>query len=612
MKHSLLTATLLMAISATGLLAQANPDVIVGDLPNFANYSAQGGIDAFSVATTSCNVGNANLSWIANTPAHPVISQHAFRLSNGRFEMIGQSWLKHGFTALTNSLCDPCSGMGGSVLGVGCSDPYGAGLNGSQGGLGPKFEVNAFTGVFSYPFSNPNGSTGNSIFKRLQIATSDLGVPGARYFIESMYVAADDAAAGNHYNNASHRECSFTGGPSNYNGSFLGTPTVREQPGIMAWANIDSDVQLDSFDAPNDGRFWVGFLHTDNGDGTHTWEFAVHNLNSDRSGRGFRVDLPAGATASNLGFHDVAYHSGEPFAGTDWTSSISGGQTVWTTQTFAQNSDANALRWGTLYNFRFTCDMAPDSTTGVIAEIELFKPGTGGNFVPVNLLPPAQFNVVSGSNQTVGIGEAFPQDLEVQLLTATGLPLVGVPVTFLKVGGSGNVTFPSGNTANTDSLGFASVAIVASATAAGALAIEASAGDDAEIFDLYIRRLSSNWIPGAGILIFSMLHGDAGVPLSLAINDGSFQTLQTSFGPLYTSILNPDASFYAESGDLGAGYAAYNPALVTSSTGAATVVYQGLQSLAGSGINLNHQAYALTFNNGQLDVWLSNLVNRTY
>ena len=46
--------------------------------------------------------------------------------NDDRFEQIGQSWLKHAFTALNNNIC----GFGcnvvwtGTHLGAGCSDPY--------------------------------------------------------------------------------------------------------------------------------------------------------------------------------------------------------------------------------------------------------------------------------------------------------------------------------------------------------------------------------------------------------------------------------------------------------------------------------------------------------
>jgi hypothetical protein len=56
---------------------------------------------------------------------------------------------------------------------------------------------------------------------------------------------------------------------------------------------------------------------------------------------------------------------------------------TWATQTFAENQSANALRWGTLYNFRFDASAPP--TMGTV-NIELFKPGTP-NSVAISGLP---------------------------------------------------------------------------------------------------------------------------------------------------------------------------------------------------------------------------------
>src|SRR4029079_14462950 len=119
------------------------PDVIVGDLPSMAQFGSTANIDGLAfnvvglaVGTTSCNNGTVDLNWFAmpNTD-HPVIPQNLYRMSGGatsdeRFEQIGQSWLKHAFTALTGNACGfGCNGVGGSHLGSGCSDPYGARLH---------------------------------------------------------------------------------------------------------------------------------------------------------------------------------------------------------------------------------------------------------------------------------------------------------------------------------------------------------------------------------------------------------------------------------------------------------------------------------------------------
>ena len=138
--------------------ASGQADVIVGDLYSPLSWgpvlvgNPPVSYNAYAMGTVSCNIGTVPLNWIAGTNQHPVIGQSLYRLQNGRFEQIGISWLKHGFTALAQNLCATCNNPGtGTLLGVGCSDPYSASLNGSQSGLGSRSEVNAATGVFTYP-----------------------------------------------------------------------------------------------------------------------------------------------------------------------------------------------------------------------------------------------------------------------------------------------------------------------------------------------------------------------------------------------------------------------------------------------------------------------------
>jgi hypothetical protein len=356
--------------------ASTGPDVIVGSLPNIGLYGhegpAQNGISAFGIATTSCNIGDEILLWQSSNSNHPVIAQNIYRVMDGRFTQIGVGWLKHGFLALSGNLCCSCTGGGGSQLSPGCSDPYSAGLNASQGGLGPRFEVNATTGVFPYPFTSPSYNT--SIARRCQAADADLDParnPGARWFMEGHYIAADDAAAGNGLNNASWREISFFQSGSGYSASNVGS-TVREQPAIKAWPVVDSRAEVVDIDVPSDGRFHVGNAVIDNGDGTWRYEYAVHNLNSDRSAQAFSVPVPAGVTITDAGFNDVDYHSGEPWDGTDWTFNRTSGFATWSTTPYSVNDEANALRWGTAYSFWFTADAPPAQ---VQADLRLFKPG---------------------------------------------------------------------------------------------------------------------------------------------------------------------------------------------------------------------------------------------
>ena len=374
------------------------PDVIVGDT-TIANYTPSGGIDAFSVGTTSCNVGTTNLNWISSDNRHPVIPQNMYRLKtvNGasRFEQIGQSWMKHGFTALTQNLCCSCSGQGGSVLGVGCSDPYTAGRNGTQvttvGGLGPRFQTNPHTGVFTFPYMFRNNSTyitHNDITRRLQVALTDLDPAqnsGASYYFEAQYVTPDDAANGNQDNNASYRTATVSYSSNNANATLTGS-TQRELPAIKAWKVADPAVVETIIEAPEDqgpapankttGRAILSAKATDVGGGVWNYEYALYNMNCDRAFSSFSIPIHDTLNATNIGFHDVPYHSGDGFNsavgavvnydGTDWPAVKAQGAITWSLIPATPVENSNALRWGTLYNFRFRTTIAPVSGQATI------------------------------------------------------------------------------------------------------------------------------------------------------------------------------------------------------------------------------------------------------
>ncbi|MBL8862467.1 MAG: hypothetical protein JNK02_10705 [Planctomycetes bacterium] len=429
------------AQTCTPAATNNGPDVIVGDLNGIANYTSAGGIEALAIGTTSCNIGNANLSWISNTNQHPVIGQTLYRYSvvggAGRFEQVGQGWLKHGFFALSEGLCcSQCQGTSGSALGVRCSDPYTAARNGSQSGLGPKWQVNAYTGAFTYPPANPAWS--GSVARRVQVAITDLEVTAGsttRYFGTGHYVTPDDAAAGNQNNNESWREVTVTGSGTAWTFGFTGT-TRRTEYALKAWKFVDPTVTLKEIQIPGDGLVVVGYKTTNLNNGFHRYEYAVQNLNADRSIGSFSIPLPVGATIQNIGFRDVAYHSGDGEGnitrdGTDWAGVVSGGAITWTTaQTFAQNPNGNALRWGTTYNFRFDADAPPVVGSATLGHFKIA--GTSATSVDVPGTPgPASYAFCfgdgsglacpCGNNSTVGFNEGCLNSLGTGAsLTAAG------------------------------------------------------------------------------------------------------------------------------------------------------------------------------------------------
>jgi hypothetical protein len=404
---SFLFACALLCLAAQPALAQGGdpnacdfagdePDVIVGDIDDVRRWGKIGAITGFSIGTVSCNIGTCWLDWYDDNGAndenrHPVIGQNLFRLKDGRFEQIGQSWLKHGFFAVNGNLCESgCIGTNGDHLGVNCSDPYSTQLNGSQTGFGPKFEVNASNGYHPHPVTDI-GETGNAIFKRLQVHDADLDPTlnaGASYFVEAQYVARDDAGAKNQNNNASHRPVDVADQGSGFFEIDVEGSTVREQPAILAWSASDGTVEVDIIDVPGDGRLYLATKVSPAGAGMWHYEYAIHNLTSDRAVGSVSVPTATGASLANVGFHDVAYHSGEPFDGTDWTPATGATSLSWATTPHAVDPNANALRWGTLYNFRFDTNAPPAAGPMTLG---LFKPGTPGT-VQVETLVPAVCN----------------------------------------------------------------------------------------------------------------------------------------------------------------------------------------------------------------------------
>jgi len=377
----------------------SGPDLVVCRIggnngTDLAEHSTVGGISAYAMGTTACNNGDTLLFWIDSGPnddQHPVIAQNLFRFMDGRFEQIGMSWLKHGFCAADFPTCEDCSPDGDcDILQIGCSDTYGSGINGASVFLGPRSEVNPHTGSFPFPFSLPSGPNAG----RLQTRFDDLtpGLTGqATYYGESQYITPDDAGTANAHNNNTYRKVNV--GVNNggiYNLSFTG-PVVQQEPAINAWQVEDPTVTLVNADVPNEGRFILGYQSSDNGDGTWHYEYALLNMNSHRAAQTFSVPVGPGVTVTNPGFHDVDYHSGDgeggiDYDGTDWAFSVGSGSAAWSTDSIVDNVNANALRWGTLYNFRFDADTPPET---VAATIGLFRIGPPGEIMVTTVGPSA-------------------------------------------------------------------------------------------------------------------------------------------------------------------------------------------------------------------------------
>ncbi len=426
---------------ATGPTAGVvGPDLITADIAAVSAWGTDQGIAAYSFGTDSCNIGDAPVSWLAGTPAHPVHGQSVYRLENGRIEQIGLGWLFHGICALDSASCGTCTPTGCASLGVGCSNVNSSSITGQQIALGPRSDVDAASGAFPFPPTNPPFSS--NIDRRVQVHLDDIDPalhPGATYFVESISIAADDAGASNGANNVSYRPITFGSAP-NYPISFAGTTEISASA-ISAWAASDAGVTITPVEVPGGGGFEVGARVTDNGDGTWHYEYAIFNRDVTRAAGAFRIPTARGVILDNIAFGDVDYHSGEPWDGTDWTAIQTPDELRWSTASFDDDPNANALRWSTLYNFRFDANAPPTLDN---ATIDLFLPGTPESVsvaVPVPsevaalriVLTPSSTQIVPGDrlefDVTIDNNTASAQSIDawIDATKPNGVPYAGNP-----------------------------------------------------------------------------------------------------------------------------------------------------------------------------------------
>jgi len=408
MKHVSRTLALILLalpILAGSTLAQTGPVITIirlgqdsggNDDVDFLGFKNE--IAAYSMSTTSCNPGTVEVAW--DNSDHPVIAQNFFRLKDGRFEQIGQSWLKHGFCAVNESGCGSCQATSCDTLGLGCADTYSASLNDGSNG-GPKYTVNPTTGVHIDPHPSPTGPA--PIAGRLQVHKPDIDPAqnaGAVFFAEGQYVSAHIQTTDNGHLASSWRKLEVLA-VNTVNG--IG-PTVVSECAPYAWQSEDPQVVVTEFvnqdegGAGYHGYYTLGYRVTDLGGGTGRYDCVVYNQTSGRAAGSLAGPLGSNVAISNVFFNDVDYHSGEPYDGTDWVATNGGNVFTWqTAEDYNTNPDANALRWGTMYSFGFDCNAAPVAS---LVDVSMFKPGPGTDVLQVAAMVP-------GDGGTVGLAYCF-------------------------------------------------------------------------------------------------------------------------------------------------------------------------------------------------------------
>ena len=394
---------LAMAALSAGLAAQSNTvsglDGRLTVIDNLTHWGRRGpaypnGEVGMSMLNTMCNPGSVNIPWYqAMNPDHPMFGFLIVRVSNDKIEQINEwSYCKHAFTSVNvNGSCGSCQDPGtGSLMGLNCSDTYGAGNNASRTWLGPPEEIDPWLGTWDpvgsyfdigdpaqagYPApADGTRSLSQSIFdsvdNRCTVKEADLVTAGASYYYGLQLIHEGEAVA-NRGDNLAHRgfNPNYSGGTWSYSNNGEG----QDYGSILnRWPGADVEIGGNGND---DGRFYVASKVTSIGGGNYHYEYAVHNVDNSRAGGSFRLPIDASATATNFTFGDI-----DTDGSNDWSAAQVGNEIVFTA------TANNPIEWNTIYNFGFDADYAPGSTGCTIDE---HRPGPGAAFVTVATKAPS-------------------------------------------------------------------------------------------------------------------------------------------------------------------------------------------------------------------------------
>ncbi|MGA1487959.1 MAG: hypothetical protein ACO4B4_10365 [Planctomycetota bacterium] len=390
----------------------AGANIVVGNLFGMSQFGRLGDEVGCSIASTTCNQGAEPLDWYGNPdPRHPFITTAAYRLHEGRFEQIGLSWVKHGFAAAQTDACNfGCTPhVNGTRLGSGCSDIYGAGTNAAQGNLGPRSEIDPFTGDYDYSLSilSQPSPAFDPTERRLILKDPDIDPslrPGASYFAEVYVLGHDDLE---HADSLAWEPIGITGSPGG-TWSFDDSGGATVGAAIHAWPGATVVEARDPTGL--DGRVYAASRVTELGGGAWRYDYAIQNLDLTGGIGSFTLPVEEGIILTDITFH--APEQREPgYDDEPWSFDPIPGFPRWSTDPAASATPQNPLRWGAMYSFGFTADRPPMDALAILGvhepvgsiDLSLLLP------VPEPVLPEAPLFVRGDTNQdgSIDIADAI-------------------------------------------------------------------------------------------------------------------------------------------------------------------------------------------------------------
>ena len=351
----------------TAPVPSSGQDLIIGDSNNLVMVGREGSQASFGSESVMCNGGTEPLDWFANPdPRHPMMAFNMFRLDSDRLIQIGGSWIKHGWSSAQADACGfGCNPSPTSTYtGVGCSDTYGASGNAAQINMGPRSEIDPWSGGFIYEgsFLQSDGGPWDQVEQRLSVEDDDLDPalhPGSIWISEVSVVHPGDI---DHTTNHAWEPIGVTGSPG---GNWSMNMSAQSQLGTVQAAWPGASIEVVQPLPAIDGRCYLAHKVTDNGDGTWHYEYSLYNHDMGRNAGSFSISVASNVEVTNIDFFAPTIHN-VFFSNDDWSAVRDGEGITWSTTDHASGASANPLRWGFLYNFGFDADAAPETGMAIL------------------------------------------------------------------------------------------------------------------------------------------------------------------------------------------------------------------------------------------------------
>jgi hypothetical protein len=338
-------------------LAQSNADpaidLLLADITDLAALGRQGtfpnGVNGCALETTACNLGTKPISWqAAMDPDHPFIAFILARETNGRFQQISdRSYVKHGFFALSGSVCNTCSPTDGTTLGLGCSDTYAKTNNGDNYWLGPPDEIDPWHGLWNpvcshfdqgeppvAPPANCNGGRSltqaqaqalGPVAHRVRVRDAEFNVPGSTFWFEGMYVIETEGDAARENNLGSRK---FTPVWTGTSWNLIESDTLLHGTILQRWSGASVSSNTNGAD---DGRLCRRQGPAVRSTASTTTSNAIHNATPPAAWRAARPICPQARC-------ELASTTSDQDATNEWSAGVAGSEIVF-------SGGSNPLLW---------------------------------------------------------------------------------------------------------------------------------------------------------------------------------------------------------------------------------------------------------------------------